>query len=209
MKTANELDLMVTALVQRYDPIPVIEQHMRLVGAGQLAEVRDQSDRGCNRYYQWLACLVKLLRPKQVVELGAAAGISTMMMLSELPKDSLLISVDIDPNLAWKWMDKEYPQLVKILGDDLDPSIWTKDLYPPVRGVDLAQTDIWFIDSLHTAEQLQKELDLYQQFWKKGTVVVLDDINVPGIREIWDSLPYDKCETTIPNHYTGFGHFIV
>lgn len=194
--TANELDIKVTELMRDYDP-NVLMPHLGLVGAGQLEEVmRGESDRGCNRYYQWLACLMKLIKPKQVVELGAAAGISTLIMATELPKDSKLISVDIDPDLAWKWMDKEYPQVIKVLGDDLDLSIYPKD-------IDLSQTDIWFIDSLHTEEQLRKEFKLYRPFFKKGAIVVLDDIKIPGLDTIWSEIPEDKCETTIPNHYTG------
>ena len=199
--TSNELDLRVTELMGEYDVTPVL-QHMGKVGSGQIAEVLDQSDRGANRYYQWLACLMKLIKPKQVVELGSAAGISTIMMATELPKDSKLIGVDIDPNIAWKWMDRDYPQVIKVLGDDLDLSIYPKD-------IDLSKTDVWFIDSLHTEEQLRKEIELYKQFWKKGTIVVLDDIHMPGLDTVWNELPYDKCETTTPNHYTGFGHFIV
>lgn len=200
--SANELDIKVTDLVGRYDVYPVIQHHMKLVGSGQIAEVKNESDRGNNRYYQWLACLMRLIKPKQVVELGSAAGISTIVMAIELDPDAKLYAVDIDPELAWKWMDKEYAQVIKVLGDDLDLSIYPKDC-------DLSKTDIWFIDSLHTEEQLRKEIELYKQFWKKGTIVVLDDIRTPGLDKIWEELPYDKCETTTPNHFSGFGHFIV
>lgn len=199
--TANELDLKVAELVRRYDPIPVIQAHMSLVGGGQINEVKDQNPLGGNRYYQWLACLIKLIKPKQVVELGPAAGISTIMMLSELPKESLLVSVDNDPELAWKWMDKDWPQLVKILGNDLD--------LPFDPTIKLDKTDVWFIDTLHTEEQLRAEIELYKKFWKPGTIVVLDDIILPSLRKVWEEIPYDKCETTTPNHFSGFGHFII
>lgn len=200
--TANELDIAVTDLMRDFDPLPLLHK-LRLVGQGQLQEVvNGESDRGCNRYYQWLACLMKLVKPKQVVELGAAAGISTILMATEMPKDSKLISVDIDPSLAWKWMPDEYPQVIKVLGDDLDLKIYPKD-------VDLSKTDIWFIDSLHTEQQLRAEFELYRPFWKKGAIVVLDDIKIPGLDKVWSEITEDKCETTIPNHYTGFGHFIV
>ena len=202
MNTANGLDIAVTDLMRDYDVHKVLP-HMTRVGSGQMQEViNGESDRGFNRYYQWLACLMKLTKPKQVVELGAAAGISTIIMALELPSDSKLISVDIDKDLAWKWMDKEYPQVIKVLGDDLDLSIYPKD-------VDLSQTDVWFIDSLHTEDQLRRELSLYRPFFKKGAIVVLDDIKIPGLDTIWSEITEDKFETTIPNHYTGFGHFIV
>lgn len=202
--TANELDQKVMELVHKYDVNPAL-QDMELVGSGQILEVKNESG-SSNLYYQWLACLMKLLKPKQVVELGAAAGISTIMMARELDKDAKLYSVDIDPQIAWKWMSKEYPQVVKILGDTRDIDIWNTVL--PV-GTSLEDTDVWFFDSLHTEEQLRAELELYEMFFKKGAVLVFDDIRLPGLDKVWADLPYDKHENTNPLHYSGFGVAIV
>ncbi len=199
--SANELDLEVHKYLNQFDIGPLMD-HFKLLGDGQLLEVQNKTENS-HLYYQWLSCLMRVLKPKQVVELGAAAGISTIAMATQLDKDSKLYSVDIDPSIAWKWMSYEYPQVTKILGDDLDMSIWPKE-------VDLKKTDIWFFDTLHEKEQLQKEFDLYTPFFKKGTVVVVDDIRLnDGLFEIWNSLPYDKCENTNPCHYSGFGFFIV
>lgn len=198
--SANELDLEVQKQLNHFDVYPLMKD-MELVGDGQKLEVLNQNPQGQNLYYQWLACLIRLVKPSQVVELGPAAGISTIMMATQMKKDAKLYSVDIDRDLAWKWLKFDYVQLRKILGDDLDMNIWPKDC-------DLSKTDIWFIDTLHTAEQLKKEIELYKKFWKKGTIVVLDDIRLPELWPVWESLPYDKCETTSPNHYSGFGHFI-
>lgn len=198
--TSNDLDKKVMEYVGRYDVGPVLT-HMRLVGAGQIQEVKNESGRA-NLYLQWLACLMRLLKPKQVVELGSAAGISTIMMATELPLDSKLYAVDIDPEIAWKWMDREYPQVVKVLGDDLDLAIYPKEC-------DLSVTDVWFFDSLHTEEQLRSELKLYSPFFKKGAVLVFDDIRLPGLDKVWEQLPYDKCENTNPCHFSGFGVAIV
>lgn len=199
--TANELDLAVKEQMRHFDIEPLMD-HYELVGDGQKQELRNLSTLGGNLYYQWLSCLVRVLRPKQVVELGAAGGISTIAIATQLSKDAKLYSVDIDPSIAWKWIKYDYPQVVKILGDDLHMQIWP-------GFVDLGSTDIWFIDTLHTKDQLTKELDLYKPYFKKGAVVVLDDIRMPGLWEVWEKLPYDKFETSNPNHHTGFGHFIV
>ena len=196
--TANDIDKQVAELVSRYDP-GLIMEHLDLVGVGQLQEVKDETGRP-NRYYKWLACLMKFLKPKQVVELGAAAGISTIMMATSMDRSSKLYSVDIDP-AAWRWMKHDYPQVIKILGDDLDLSAYPGDCQ-------LSDTDVWFIDSLHTEEQLRKEFDLYRPFWKKGAIVVLDDIRLPGLDKIWAEITEDKCDNTIPNHYSGFGFFV-
>lgn len=198
--TANDLDKAVMELVREYDVNPVLS-HMSKVGIGQIKEVRNDNDR-TNLYYQWLSCLVKLIKPKQVVELGAAAGISTIMMATELPKDGFLFSVDNDPEIAWKWMDREYPQVIKILGDTRDLTIWNT--------YDLTSTDIWFFDSLHTQDQLEAELELYTRYFKKGSILVFDDIHMSlGMEKVWNSLPYDKQDISTPCHWSGFGVAIV
>lgn len=198
--TANELDLLVHKYLDHFDPYSLFP-HLEMVREDHKLEILNQSTQGQSLYYQWLSCLVRAVNPKQVVELGSAAGISTIMMVTQLNKDAKLYSVDIDESIAWKWIARDYPQLIKILGDDLDMGIWPKE-------VDLKKTDVWFLDTLYTADQLQKEIDLYSKFWKKGAVVVLDDIRLPGLWKIWEKLPYDKYETTQPNHFSGFGHFI-
>jgi cephalosporin hydroxylase len=209
--TANDLDKAVMELVADYDVTPALS-HMRLVSEGQYREVQNTNDRA-NLYYQWLACLVKLLKPQQVVELGAAAGISTMMMATELPEDSILFSVDNDPEIAWKWMDREYPQVVKILGDTRDIRVWERAVNPPAifnPAPLLSATDVWFFDSLHTQEQLEAELKLYTPFFKKGAVLVFDDIHMnPGMENVWNDLPYDKQDISTPCHWSGFGVAIV
>lgn len=199
--SANELDIKVQESLRYFD-IGSLMHHFDLVGEGQRLEVLNQNQRGQNLYYQWLACLMKVVTPKQVVELGPASGISTIAMATQLDTDAKLYSVDIDESLAWKWMKYDYPQVTKILGDDLDMEIWSKN-------VDLKKTDVWFMDTLHTKEQLAKEVELYSPFFKEGAIVVLDDIRMEGLWDVWNSLPYDKCETTFPNHYSGFGHFVV
>jgi hypothetical protein len=85
------------------------------------------------------------------------------MIASELPKTSKFYSVDNDPTIAWKWMCCEYPQLTKILGDDLDMGIW--------NGVKLKETELWFIDTLHVASQLKKELARHADKAKINSIV--------------------------------------
>jgi predicted O-methyltransferase YrrM len=199
--SANELDLRVQAYLNHFDIEPLMS-HFELVGDGQKQELRNKTQIGDHLYYQWLSCLMRSVKPKQVVELGAAAGISTIAMATQLNKEAKLYSVDIDPNIAWKWMRYEYPQVTKILGDDLDMSIWPKE-------VDLKKTDVWFIDTLHEGKQLESELKLYSPFFKKGAIVILDDIRITeDMYKVWNDIKYDKCENTHPCHFSGFGLFV-
>jgi len=197
---AVELNEKVMELVKELDLVP-LQDHIANVGWGQQLEVKNISGKP-NQYYQWLHCLMKLLQPKQVVELGAASGISTILMATALPEDSILYSVDNDPEIAWKWMKHDYPQVKKILSDDLDLDIW--------KGIDLKKTDVWFIDTLHEEIQLRRELLLYSPFMKRGSILIFDDIHLnEGMEAVWEELFHDKLDISDPCHYSGFGFCVL
>ena len=195
---ASEYDAKAMDMVRSFD-LGSIRDHYELVEPAHQLEIENLTGRP-NLYYQWLHCLTKIIQPKQVIELGAAAGMSTIMIATALPKSSKFYSVDIDPQ-SWRWMKYDYPQLTRILSDDLEMSIWD--------GIDTLDTDLWFIDSLHTEEQLRKEVEAYSPMWKRGAVVVFDDISInEGMRKVWDELEYDKFENPLL-HWGGFGLCVV
>lgn len=169
--------------------------------------VRDvESSDGRSDYYQWLPKLIKMTQPKQVVELGGAMGVSAIAMLQTLPKKSKLYSITLEEHgLEFSFMDKKYSNLVKIVGDDLNLNNWPKDL-------DLSKTDLWFIDSEHTYEQVRAEIDLYKQFFKEGSILLFDDIHInEGLSRVWDEIkqeiPGDKYESDL--HWSGYGIIVV
>lgn len=148
--------------------------------------------------YVFSTCLVDLLKPKQVVELGGAMGMWSLCVLHSLPAESKLYSITLpEGGLEFKFVVDKYPNFYPILGDDLDMNNW--------KGVDLAKTDIWNIDTIHTAEHLKKELELYTPFFKKGAILLFDDIRMNDMFEVWESLPYEKKELTDPCHFSGWG----
>lgn len=119
-------------------------------------------------WYWYQACAVKVLKAKQVVELGADRGSGTLFMASELPKDGILYSVDIEDK--WQYVPKDHPQIVRIQGNAGDLSIWPKE-------VDLGKTDLWVIDDSHAVDHVRNECKIYSPFWKEGTAVIFDDMD--------------------------------
>ena len=163
---------------------------------------------GCANY-QWIVGVMDELKPKQVVELGGAMGVWDVCVLQTLPETSKLYSITLaEHGLEFSYVVDKYPNFVPTVGDDLDLSIWPKDL-------DLSKTDFWYFDSLHTEEQLRKELDLYSPFFQKGAVVLFDDIHSFGLQPVWDDLCNGKygisdCfDATDPLHFTGYGVCVV
>ncbi len=168
--------------------------------------IRDVTDTKRSGYYQWLPKLIKLTKPAQIVELGGAMGVSAIAMLQALPKTSKLYSITLEEHgLEFSFLDRDYRNLVKVVGDDLDLSSWPKDL-------DLSKTDIWFIDSEHTYEQVRAEIDLYKPFFKEGAILLFDDIHINrGLQQVWEEIkqeiPGSKYESDL--HYSGYGIVVV
>lgn len=176
---------------------------LRMANEGAIDDVLNING---SAYYQWMACLVDTMKPKQVVELGGAMGVGTIMLLHYLPADSRLYSITLpERGLEFSYIVDVYPNLVRVLGDDLDLGNW-----PPA--CDLSGTDLLFIDTVHEGDQLKKELDLYLPFLKKEAIVLLDDIHInESMEAVWQDIKLGKYKIssyydgTSPLHYSGFG----
>ena len=156
---------------------------------------------GC-ALYVFSTCLVDLLRPTQVVELGGAMGMWSLCVLHSLPENSKLYSITLpEDGLDFKFVVDKYENFYPVRGDDLNLNNWPKDL-------DLGKTDIWYIDTIHEYDQVVKELNLYKQFFKKGALLLFDDIHLNlGMESIWKEIQdqYESIDITDPCHYTGWG----
>ena len=168
---------------------------LRAANQGAIEDVLNTN--GCANY-QFFPGLIEIVKPKQIVELGGAMGVGTVMMLQSEYQDFNLYSITLaEGGLEFSYVVDKYPNLIMIVGDDLDMKNW--------KGVDLEKTDLWYIDSLHTEKQLRAELELYGPFFKKGAIICFDDIRMPELWPVWKDLPYEKIELTDPCHYTGWG----
>ena len=155
---------------------------------------------GCFNYI-WSACLMDVFKPAQVVELGAAMGAWSLCVLHTLPADSQLYSITLaEDGKEFMFVIDKYENFHPIVGNDLDMDNW--------KGVDLAKTDIFYFDSLHTKEYLEKELELYSPFFKKGALLLFDDIHInEEMEQAWREIQekYESKDLTDPLHYSGFG----
>lgn len=172
---------------------------LRAANEGAIEDVKNVEG-SC--YYQWSSALLEWLKPKQIVELGGAMGVWDVCVLHNLPSESQLHSVTLaEDGKEFSYVVDKYPNFYPVVGDDLDLNVWPKELK-------LSKTDFWFIDTLHTEDQLRKELSLYSPFFKKGAVVLFDDIHLhEGMERVWNELKekYDSYDATYPLHWTGFG----
>ena len=203
MNKAQKLFEEVRPILAEYDIRKSAPKEVEQVLAHGGQSARDIFDREGWLYYQFLACLVSYVKPKQVVELGGAWGTSALMMLSSLPEGSKLYTITLPEEPAYVYIKQDYPNLTIITGDLFELNNWPKNL-------DLAKTDLWFIDTMHNSEQLRAELKLYTPFFKKGAIILFDDIHfTPEFHQEWLEVPYEKTDVSSLHVPTGFGIAVV
>lgn len=171
--------------------------------------IEDVLNTNVSANYQWTAAMVKSLQPKQIVELGGAMGVWAICVLHTLASENHLYSITLaEQGLEFSFMPHAYNNFTPIVGDDLEMSNW--------KGIDLSKTDVWYIDTGiaddHFAHQLQKEMDLYSPYFKKGAIILFDDIHKSeGMSAVWEEIKtgkwgsYDMYDATDPLHWTGWG----
>ena len=83
-----------------------------------------------------------------VTEFGVRCGVSTVSLLSGKPKVMRSYDIQKPPNVE---------TLRRIVPEGTDWSFTVAD----TRGIEISQTDLLFIDTLHEYDQLRAELDLH------------------------------------------------
>ncbi len=153
-------------------------------------------------YFNWLTASIKVWKPKKIVELGAAAGSSTLALYLKKLKDTKLISIDYATE--WGFLPakmKKDKNVTLIMENSLNEEMIKKHK-KLLMGIDYL-----FVDTVHNFDQLTAEIKLYEPFLADTCLVVLDDIMVGDMYEYWKIIDYPKLE--IPQyHSSGFGFFI-
>ena len=185
--------------LEDFDPTTLLPD-LSLANEGAKKDVLDKTG---TAYYSWFPGFLELLKSKQIVELGGAMGVGDICMLNSFYKGFELWSITLEEHgLEFAYIEKDkYPNFHPVVGDDLDLDNWPKDL-------DLFKTDLWFVDSLHTENQLRQELDLYKPFFKKDAIILFDDIFLPELEPVWQDLENIipiKEKHSLPLHHSGFG----
>jgi len=163
-------------------------------------------------YYRWLRSAVEEFEPKNILELGTNTGASAIALYSAKASYCDLVTVDIQdvarclPEEMFK-----HPNFCQVIADDVAPGVVESTIgtaNPMLVKRFHGSVDFLFIDTDHRADHLRKELDIYLKWLAPGALVVLDDININDMREVWDSLPFVKLDISEDCHYSGFGMFV-
>jgi predicted O-methyltransferase YrrM len=156
-------------------------------------------------HYRLLAGLVEVLRPKVVIEIGTATGLSALALRDRLAPDARLVTFDL---VAWR----QYPGAV-LRAEDFDDGRLAQeldDLSTPAgseKHRDLLEAaDLIFIDAAKDGSQEQAFLDRFERTRFRGApVVVFDDIRQWKMLRIWREVTRPKLDVTSFGHWSGTG----
>jgi cephalosporin hydroxylase len=149
-------------------------------------------------YYVYLAKMVRHLKPKKVVELGTDIGRSALFMMTQLPVNSKLYTVEVGLHDAIDLTPfKNDPRLVIVKGNDLDSAVLAK------VGKDI---DLLFMDTSHEYAQSVLEIQEYLPRMSPRGIIVMDDIHLNSeMDKFWSELTIPKLDCGKDLHVSGFG----
>ena len=123
-------------------------------------------------------CLIRLLRPKKIVETGVAHGVTSRFILTALERngDGHLFSIDLPPlERAWR------KQIAIAVGDNYT------DRWSYIKGSSrrrlpallsqLGQIDLFIHDSLHSERNVLFEMGCAWRALRPGGALVVDDVD--------------------------------
>jgi predicted O-methyltransferase YrrM len=146
-----------------------------------------RTDPEIGRIYTYL---VQSIKPDIIVEFGTAFGVSGMYFLAGIKSNKKGQLLTFDPNTIWIKLAKENlsqisNQFILTNGtfeDNVD-SVLSEDNY----------IDIAFIDAIHTKEFVLPQLEIVISKSRKGTIIILDDINFSvEMSQFWEEVSVDQ-----------------
>jgi predicted O-methyltransferase YrrM len=156
-------------------------------------------------HYKLLAGFVSVLKPKNVIEIGTGAGLSSLAMLTALPRDAKITTFDILP-----WEDIADTCLVR---DDFEEGRLEQVI------ADLAESSQFerHLDTIQTADMIYmdgpKNIVFEETFlrrieevtFKSSPLLVMDDIRIWNMLRIWRHIARPKLDLTSFGHWSGTG----
>ena len=156
-------------------------------------------------HYKLLAGLMRVLRPKTVIEIGTFSGLSALTMRSFMPADGQLVTFDIVP---WKQIgatvfeDKDFAdgRLRQEIADLSNPQVLARhrDL--------LESADFMLIDAPKDGVFEYKLIEHFQTMrFPKCPIILWDDTRLWSMLKFWRILPWPKLDVTSFGAWSGSG----
>jgi cephalosporin hydroxylase len=160
-------------------------------------------DNTCARrpYYKFNQLLAKYTQPELIVELGIDRGYSCGHFAFGCPTAKIYgIDVHKDeeyPSKVCREVERNFPNFKYLRG-------WTWDKVADIAALN-KPIDILFIDSWHEYDYLAKDWNDYHKMLRKGSLVIVDDLHMSGLGNVFDKIPGEKFVDRTMNPAVPFG----
>jgi predicted O-methyltransferase YrrM len=160
-------------------------------------------------HYRLLAALVRVIRPRLVIEIGTYTGASALAFLEHATDDTRIVSYDLIP---WDQIDGSLlspadfqdGRLEQRLGDLADAEYWStqRDLFE--------KADLIFLDGPKDNVFEPKMLETLARLrTDSGYLLVVDDIRFLEMLTPWSRFPAPRIDFTSFGHWSGTGLALV
>ena len=125
--------------------------------------------------------LVKELKPKYALELGTCIGGSAAYILSALPEDGYLLTLEGSEDIARiarDNLDSLYQGRYKLLLGMFDDTV-------PKINEHISRVDFAFVDDEHRAASTYRDMEYITPLMPDGGIIVFDDIDWDQAKESW------------------------
>lgn len=156
-------------------------------------------------HYKLLAGLVEALKPRVVIEIGTATGMSALTLLERLPPESKVVTFDVVPwpqipGAVLRPEDMVPGRLEQYVADLADPTVAT------VHRELLQSADLIFMDAAKDGQMERQFLSLFDSLaFENAPIAVFDDIRVWNMLDIWRGIRRPKLDLTSFGHWSGTG----
>lgn len=156
-------------------------------------------------HYKILAGLTLTLRPKLVIEVGTAEGLSALSIKKYLAPHARIVTFDLVdwrsyPGAVLKENDLKDGRLIQLIDDLANPQIINKH-----KNL-LKQAEMIFFDAGKDGVMEQKFIDNFKTInFHKKPLVIFDDVRVWPMLKIWRGLAMPKLDLVSFGHWTGTG----
>ncbi len=193
----------------------LIETSLQAISAARSIDLADLSKRlffppyypniWPGEHYKLLCGFVEFLKPKIVIEIGTATGLSSLAMKKTLKKDSQIITFDLfswedDKNTVLEKKDFEDKRLIQYVDDISQQPTFNK--YTSL----LKESTMIFIDATHDGVLEKILLDKLSTIEFLNTCyIIFDDIRVWTMLKMWREITFPKLDLTSFGHWSGTG----
>ena len=202
LKPAPSRRLIDTALAAVRE---IVEGRIDLGEVSKRAGVPEWYGMWPGEHYKLLAALMRVVRPKTVVEIGTFSGLSALTMRSFMPEEGRLVTFDVVP---WKqigetvFAEKDFAdgRLRQEIADLSNPAGLEK-----YRGL-LESADFMLIDAPKDGVFEYRLIEQFQTMrFPKCPIILWDDTRLWSMLRFWRILPWPKLDVTSFGAWSGSG----